>query len=289
MIRKLIVVGLIATGALNQPSAQTKVACIGTSITQSGSYTRPLAQNLGAAYAVGNFGQNGTTILRSCVGWLNYTDTVAKVIAWRPNICTIELGANDAPPWGQHDACSPYTYNSTQVAQAYNVLIDTLLHNISPAPLLYVCLPTPNFTSAGVGAVLRDSVLPTVRAVALARNIPIIDNYTPCVDHPEYFLDGLHPNSLGGQVIATTIYQVISGTTASLPTAPASRTIGLRPTGSIRIVDLRGRLAASATSRSVAIRFSPLLGSRVTLSVLPKWSGVYGSQNEQVSSDFQRW
>jgi lysophospholipase L1-like esterase len=249
MLRRFVVTCVMAgTAFLNQPNAQTRVACLGTSITHFGEYTRPLAQMLGTAYAVRSFGQDGTTILRGCVGWLPYSDTVEKVIDWKPAICVIELGVNDAPPWGQHDACSPYTYNSTQVSQAYNVLIDSLTHSISPAPRFFICLPTPNFTSAAVGAVLKDSVVPAVRSVAVARHIPIIDNYTPCADHPEYFGDGLHPNSTGGQVMANTIYQVITATTAAIPAPRLNSVYNLRRPGSQRVFDIRGRVVTAAAS-----------------------------------------
>ena len=36
-----------------------------------------------------------------------------------------------------------------------------------------------------------------------------IDVYTPLVNHPDYFVDGVHPNDEGAALIASEIYQAI--------------------------------------------------------------------------------
>ncbi len=40
--------------------------------------------------------------------------------------------------------------------------------------------------------------------------LPLIDVYTPLVNHPEDFSDGVHPNAQASQIIANTIYKGIN-------------------------------------------------------------------------------
>jgi sialate O-acetylesterase len=59
-----------------------------------------------------------------------------------------------------------------------------------------------------------EGVIPRIEQVATTLGLPIIDVYTPLLSHPEYFPDGVHPNSAGAQVIANIIYNAInSGST----------------------------------------------------------------------------
>jgi len=39
--------------------------------------------------------------------------------------------------------------------------------------------------------------------------LPIINVYTPLLNHPEDFMDGVHPNSTGAQEIADIIYAAL--------------------------------------------------------------------------------
>jgi alpha-L-fucosidase 2 len=55
-----------------------------------------------------------------------------------------------------------------------------------------------------------EGVIPRIKQVANDFGLPIVDVYTPLVDHPEYFYDGVHPNNAGVQIIANTIYKAIN-------------------------------------------------------------------------------
>jgi lysophospholipase L1-like esterase len=260
MTWKLFAMCLAAGSAIvSQTEAQTNVACLGTSITFIGNYTTPLAQKLGSAYSVGNWGENGTTIFMGCGPWLgsqwNPQDNIVKIINAKPQICTLEFGANDVHDWNQRSGCVSGAQDKAKFIADYNRLLDSLVHNINPVPRLFICLPTPNFTSGTVDGVsdfdvIRDSVIPAVREVAAARSIPIIDNYTPCANHPEYFGDGLHPNTAGGQVMADVMYQAITGTTAAIPTARAERAAVSRGCARAQgAYDMRGRLLSAGVVR----------------------------------------
>jgi lysophospholipase L1-like esterase len=257
MVRRLAIVCVVVAAALNQPLAQTRLACLGTSITHIGNFTDPLAQLLGNAYILDNWGIDGTTIMVDCTSWLGgspgrTSQAPLNVINSKPDVCVLEFGANDVAQWGQVGSCFRVLDARDKFVHDYNLLLDTLVHNISPVPRMFICLPTPNFTSTQAGLVLRDSVIPAIRDVAAARNIPVIDNYTPLVSHPEYFHDGLHPTAAGGQAMANIVYHAITATTATMPATPPARAVArgrlLAATG---VYDIHGRLLRAGTVRGL--------------------------------------
>ena len=57
---------------------------------------------------------------------------------------------------------------------------------------------------------LVGGVIPRVEQVANDLGLPLIDAYTPLVGHPEYFVDGVHPNFDGASVIANQVYKALT-------------------------------------------------------------------------------
>jgi hypothetical protein len=250
MMRRLVVACVIAgTAFVNQPQAQIRLGCLGTSITHIGNYTDPLAQMLGNAYALDNWGRDGTTIVRDCCPWLgspgfNPSTMILQVIASKPDVCTMEFGANDANCWNDVGTCSGSERRATELrfTQDYNILLDSVVHNIQPAPRIFLCLPTPQ-GNAHSDSIIRDGIIPKIRQIAAARHYEIIDNYTPLRSHPEYFGDGLHPNAAGGQAIAQIMYQAITAATGTAPVARTARADAgsRRYGGAKRLYDITGR------------------------------------------------
>jgi lysophospholipase L1-like esterase len=58
--------------------------------------------------------------------------------------------------------------------------------------------------------IYTQEIIPAIQQVANSMGLPLIDVYTPLVNHPEYFPDGVHPNSEGAQIIANTVYNAIT-------------------------------------------------------------------------------
>jgi lysophospholipase L1-like esterase len=50
--------------------------------------------------------------------------------------------------------------------------------------------------------VIREEIRPLVFALGEKHGLKVLDLYALTEEHPEYFCDGVHPNSLGNQVIA---------------------------------------------------------------------------------------
>jgi lysophospholipase L1-like esterase len=75
---------------------QTRVACVGDSITEAPEYPKELQKLLGAKYAVSNFGVCGTTVsIDSYTAFIEQSAFEAAK-AFKPNIVVVMLGTNDA-------------------------------------------------------------------------------------------------------------------------------------------------------------------------------------------------
>jgi acyl-CoA thioesterase-1 len=182
-------------------AAAIKVSCIGNSITAGAtSYPATVQTLLGAQYSVENDGVSGTTLLKhgDSPYWQN--GKLDQVFAFNPDIITIKLGTNDSKPQN-------WVYSSEYVTD-YNALIDTL-GNLPSHPKIFLVLPCPAFSTAfGIrGDTIEQSVIPKILQVANARGLAIIDAHAPMLNFPQYFPDGVHPNSVGSDSIGHIVFR----------------------------------------------------------------------------------
>lgn len=190
-------------GQLTKPTPTTpiRVACVGDSITAL--YPAYLYAMLGSnKYSVGNFGVGGSTVsLDFDKPYMNQT-AATNALNFAPDIVVIMLGTNDG-------------YLSTQQRSNFTSNYATLIAEfqaLSSKPKIYIVTPPPAFnnTTGLNGMVVKDDVTPLVNQTANELGLPLIDMYTPLANHPEDFVDGIHPNSQGAQVIAEVIYNAIT-------------------------------------------------------------------------------
>ena len=181
--------------------APIRVACVGDSITAL--YPYYLYMMLGSSnYTVGNFGVGGSTVsLDFDKPYMNQT-AATNALNFAPNIVVIMLGTNDG-------------YLSTQQRINFTSDYATLIAKfqaLPSKPRIYIATPPPAFnnTTGLDGAIVANDVMPLVKQTASQLGLPLIDMYTPLVNHPEDFLDGIHPNSQGAQVIAQVIFNAIT-------------------------------------------------------------------------------
>jgi acyl-CoA thioesterase I len=190
--------------ALNQREpSPIRVACIGDSITAGTEYPVDLWQLLGPNYVVGNFGIGGSTVtLGTNCSWFNQTAfPVAE--EFNPNIAVIILGANDAATF--HNVT-----NSGFIADYHKLIAQ--LQALPTKPKLYLVLPPPIFqNNASLSELFFvENVIPNIREVASDTGLPLVDAYTPLLDHSEYFPDGVHPDVNGARVIAHAVYDALN-------------------------------------------------------------------------------
>jgi acyl-CoA thioesterase I len=180
-----------------------RVACVGDSITAFSGYPSDLQTLLGNASEVGNFGVSGSTVsLGSIEPYMR--ENATKVAAdFQPSVVVILLGTNDA-----RADVYPHTGNFTA---DYKLLISQF-QQLESHPKIYLAIPPPVYeNSINISSShLTEEIIPKIRQVAAETGLTLIDTNTPLLNHPDYFVDGVHPNSQGAKVIAQTVYQAIA-------------------------------------------------------------------------------
>jgi acyl-CoA thioesterase I len=205
LVTVILTAGLVAFYFGNQHETRAfpiKVACVGDSITDGTEYPADLRTMLGANYTVDNFGEGGATVsLQSDKPYMNQIE-FQEAKQFKPNIVIIMIGTNDAYPSRQQ--------NLNNFTNDYKKLVDAF-QELSSKPKIFLVIPPPVFNAAlgPNNTILLNGVIPRLTQVATELGLPIIDTYTPLMNHADYFWDGVHPNSNGAKIIATQIYKAI--------------------------------------------------------------------------------
>jgi lysophospholipase L1-like esterase len=202
--------------AVGISGAQTKLACIGNSITAAYGYPDSLQKLLGSKYKVENDGVSSMTMLRK--GGSSYwtKGKLADVFAFKPDWITIKLGTNDSKP----EIWSVY---SGDFKKDYLAMIDTL-STISSKPKIWIVIPCPTWRIEAnrPNDVNLIAIMAILKQIAAERNLPIIDARTPLLNFKPYFSpDYIHPNSAGSDTVAHVLYRALmKGTTDILRIKP---------------------------------------------------------------------
>lgn len=196
-------------------SGQIKVACVGDSITYGfgikdhdvNCYPAVLGRLLGGGYTVNNFGFSDRTAgfgaNRPYVNETLYDES----LEFEPDIVVIMLGTNDSKPYNWVDEDS-FVSDYEKIIRSYQAL--------DSKPKIYIGIPPQTFPVLGKvryeidGDAVIEKVCPAVRRVAKEMNLPIIDINGLLKDKPELFVDGVHPNSEGAQLVAELVYKEIT-------------------------------------------------------------------------------
>ena len=59
--------------------------------------------------------------------------------------------------------------------------------------------------------IITADIIPALRSVAKKRRLPVIDLYKVLEPHPDFYVDGIHPNEQGAALIAAEIYRTLTG------------------------------------------------------------------------------
>ncbi|HXI58971.1 MAG TPA: GDSL-type esterase/lipase family protein [Polyangia bacterium] len=197
--------------------AQTKVACVGDSITAgAGStagndYPSVLGRLLGAGWQVHNFGDSGKTMMKMPANpagesyWLQPTYPASKAFA--PAIVVIMLGTNDSKTANWRGGNNMYDADYRAMIGEYQAL--------PSKPRVFAVLPPPSTMPSFTidGAVIRDQIVPIIRKIA--RDLPgvsLIDVFDAYLPMPDQYLtgDGVHPNDKGHALLAQTVAKALT-------------------------------------------------------------------------------
>ncbi|MEP1085059.1 GDSL-type esterase/lipase family protein [Algoriphagus sp.] len=205
----LLLIAIFAFATVSFAQAPIKIACVGNSITQGPGRDHPdswplqMQAILGDAYEVGNFGVSGRTLLRK--GDYPYWNEpqFQQVKDFGADILIIMLGTNDSKPQNWQYAA--------EFRQDYLDMIAEFRATMPADGKVYVVMPVPvtkdNF---GITAeVMNNEQRMMLIDIALDSGSELIDLYTPFMGHEDLLPDGVHPNTEGLGIMASTVARVI--------------------------------------------------------------------------------
>ena len=213
---------LSAAAAFGLDAAEkVRVACVGDSITagsgiknpQTDSYPAVLADMLGDAYEVENFGASGRTLLRRGDNPYWNDGKFERAKAFRPDIVILKLGTNDSK-----------LQNWEHGAGFKKDLLDMIaeFQSLDPRPEILLC--TPMFVAKkayGIrNEVVRDDIIPVIKAVAADRKLKLVDFYSAFAGDSAMLPDGVHPNEAGAMKMAGIAFKAITGMEAPVLQEP---------------------------------------------------------------------
>lgn len=183
-----------------------RIACVGDSITEGSGYPGELWMMLGSNYTIGNFGVGKSTVLlNSDKPYMNQT-AFQNVKNFLPDIVVIMLGTNDAIP-NNYEYIDNFVNDYIKLIEEFKAL--------GSNPKIWLVLPPPIYDDimGPNSANLVEGVLPRIEEVANEMNLPLINVYEALAGHPEYFVDGVHPNRQGIELMVNEIFIAINSQT----------------------------------------------------------------------------
>ncbi len=207
IVRLVVVAQISALAAV--AAAQTKVACVGDSITAlPTSWCGGLSTKLGAGYMVSNFGVSGANLMKSVGQPYWNTRQFGPSHDFNPNIVVIMLGTNDGVP-------RVWNGGKDHFVADYEALVDSYT-SLSTMPRVYAVLPPPAGTGpfGHDGAVIENEVIPAIKMAAMNKMITTIDVFNAFggSDFDTSLFSAseqIHPNAKGQQLICDTVYAAL--------------------------------------------------------------------------------
>ena len=208
-------------------SAQTRVACVGNSITAGyglgwqEDYPFRLQEMLGDSYKVQNFGVSSMTFANKGpsdnMSYWN-TDKFKAALEFTPEIVVIELGTNDSKFFTNNcieNGQPQYNYNygqyeKEQLYKDYEALLDTFMHLATSPRVIATLQPYSNNCGWGImDTAIVNQINPIIEEVATRKGVEIIDLHSQ-FNTPDWFLaDSVHPNATGAKELARIIKEGI--------------------------------------------------------------------------------
>lgn len=187
----------------------------GVSKTRStDSWEAKLEKMFAGSYQVLNYGVSGATLQDEgdCPYWhINHPGTPSfpeAAMALNPEILLLMLGTNDT---------KPYNWDRERYEMQLDLRVKEILASEKVKRLILMC---PPFACPADGSdvvafdilneTIRDDVVPIVKKCAADNGVECIDLYAITDNHPEYLVDGVHPNSFGNRVIAAEIHRFLT-------------------------------------------------------------------------------
>ncbi len=179
------------------------IDCVGSSITRNGypGYANTLMIKNGYTWRVHNYGVPGAGVVQNA-----YKDKeeYEVVINRKSERVVLLLGANDwewysvADQGGKDKWRSEYEHLVIEFKKLSTVVLGYLIHRVSV-----------NGKDVTLANATMDELNVVIDAIANKYGLTIIDFKTAIGDNPAHFwtYDGIHPNSLGSELLGTAAYE----------------------------------------------------------------------------------
>ncbi|SFG15398.1 GDSL-type esterase/lipase family protein [Oribacterium sp. WCC10] len=173
----------VAAGCATTAFAETKVACIGDSLTrgyllekESDSYPAQLQKILGNEYEVKNYGQTATYVIDD--GPNEYVDSemYPKSVAYDADVLVFMFGANDI---------RAYDWTPKYFENQYAEVVASYLKS-GKKPKIYFIIP-PEARDEYFG--LQRNAVEATLSLASKFDATVIDSYNLAIGHPEYYME----------------------------------------------------------------------------------------------------
>ncbi len=190
-------------------AAQTRVVCVGNSVTAGYTLSNPNVESwparlgvmLGSKYVVYNCGVSGTTMLKRASSSYWNTSRFNDAKNYNPDILIIALGTNDAHP-------DNWIYKN-DFYNDYADMIDAFRQN-GKNPAIYVCYPVACYGDNAQISNLQNEVIPYITQISTAKNASIINFNSPTQNQrSSLYNDNLHPNVNGALLLANVAFNTI--------------------------------------------------------------------------------
>jgi lysophospholipase L1-like esterase len=287
-------------------NAQTKIACVGNSITCCYNYPEALhtmLTNNGISNTVQNEGVSTTTMLKpaysNCSYWTN--GKLAQMFQFKPDVITIMLGTNDAKQGTltgtgcNSPACINNWKNKAQFTPAYNSMIDTIYSTLGYRPKIFCVFPppaAPNNVICDAETSFTKEMIPMIQQVAADKGLPTINCHQTSYQSNPGSSDGIHPTAAGVDSLVRWFYRGL--TTIRMIPYPAGLSFTVRrgqtdTTGTTRL-DSVSNAAITGTLDSITVsnkatwlqckaagtpRNSQKVRNTIALTMLPAAAGTY--------------
>ncbi len=202
---RIVVLSLMSlTASIAQPVKTLRWAVIGGSVANAG-YPGRMSFRLPADSVI-SYAFSGGTVLKSGDSSYWTSGKLAQVMAYQPDIVSIQLGANDSKSvnWG----------DSANFERDYKALIDTL-SALPTKPRILLVYPTPVFKNEAApqspnllrGSVIGKSIIPLVRKIARDRGTDTVDLYSPFLNQQTLFTDSINPTTAANDTLGRRLFE----------------------------------------------------------------------------------
>ena len=191
------------------------IACMGDSITYGHGVAQTrkhdawpfvLQKLLGEGIEVHNYGINGATAIADTPDSYASSGLLDRALKRRADVYILMLGSNDT---------KERYWDHGRFEAGYLDIVSRVLNQHPKA--LFLMFPPCAFagedgsTAYGVSAEkIKNEIIPFIKKTAGELSLPAIDLYSLTEDHPEYYLEGVHPNVLGNLVIAEKVAESLA-------------------------------------------------------------------------------